>query len=181
MTPAGIDTTRRIGLPARLGITGDTHLGPRRAHLPERLVQGLATVDLIVHTGDVSSVAGWTLFEELGSVVGVLGNNDVEELSRHLPARVTLVAGETTILVTHGHLERGPSARAAVTRAWSGAADIVIFGHSHQPLREEVNGTTFLNPGSPTMKRRQTRFSYAILELDPNGGFEIEHVFFDER
>ena len=33
-------------------------------------------------------------------------------------------------------------------------ADLVLFGHSHQPLFERGQEVALLNPGSPTWKRR---------------------------
>jgi uncharacterized protein len=33
-------------------------------------------------------------------------------------------------------------------------AGLIVFAHSHQPVNEVVEGVRFLNPGSPTWKRR---------------------------
>jgi putative phosphoesterase len=45
-------------------------------------------------------------------------------------------------------------------------ADIIIFGHSHQPIIKTINKTLMLNPGSPISKRRERWFSVIILELE---------------
>jgi putative phosphoesterase len=45
-------------------------------------------------------------------------------------------------------------------------ADVVLFGHSHAPLIEQVDGGPLLvNPGSPTQRRRQPVHTVAWLEL----------------
>jgi predicted phosphodiesterase len=44
-------------------------------------------------------------------------------------------------------------------------ADAVVFGHSHIPLHEERDGFQIFNPGSPTDKRRQPRFTMGVGEV----------------
>ena len=40
----------------------------------------------------------------------------------------------------------------------------IVFGHSHIPLiRRLDDGTWLVNPGSPTDRRRQPDFSWALL------------------
>ena len=168
-------------MPARLLVTGDTHLGARRNWLPAELDFALSTAELIVHTGDFSTLDAYQLFQGYGELVAVAGNNDDPQFAATLPDRVTLEAGGRTIAIVHGHLERGPSAKAAVVREFAGRVDLVIFGHSHQPEWEEVQGTWFLNPGSPTMKRRAPHFSFATIEIDRDGEFAARHVYFDEQ
>jgi putative phosphoesterase len=45
-------------------------------------------------------------------------------------------------------------------------ADVVVFGHSHEPVVEPVaGGPLLLNPGSPTQRRRQPVHTVAWLEV----------------
>jgi predicted phosphodiesterase len=45
-------------------------------------------------------------------------------------------------------------------------ADVVVFGHSHDPLVEPVDGgPLLLNPGSPTERRRQPVHTVGWLEV----------------
>jgi putative phosphoesterase len=44
--------------------------------------------------------------------------------------------------------------------------DIIIFGHSHQPIIKTINKTLMLNPGSPTSKGKERWYSVIILELE---------------
>lgn len=172
---------QELVVPTRILVTGDTHLGARRDWLPEALTERMTQVDLIIHTGDFPSVAAMELFRARTDVLGVSGNNDCDELQHRLPERLVLTAGKTKIIVTHGHRERGRSARDGVTRAYQGSADMVVFGHSHRACWEEVNGTWFLNPGSSTMKRWEPQFSFAIVDLDRSGHFTVEFVYFDKQ
>ena len=45
---------------------------------------------------------------------------------------------------------------------------------------EERQGVVLFNPGSPTDKRFQKRYSYGILEIR-DGTFRLEHRFFDKK
>lgn len=45
-------------------------------------------------------------------------------------------------------------------------ARVVVFGHSHIPLLEDDGELLLLNPGSPTDKRRQTEFTFALLRVE---------------
>ena len=44
--------------------------------------------------------------------------------------------------------------------------DIIIFGHSHQPLCLNKNGILFFNPGSPTDKVFSESNSYGIITIN---------------
>jgi putative phosphoesterase len=45
-------------------------------------------------------------------------------------------------------------------------ACVVVFGHSHIPFLEEEDGLLLLNPGSPTDKRRQRDYTFALLRAE---------------
>ncbi len=169
----------RLEPPVRIVVTGDTHFSPRRNSLPDVLTEAMTASDLTIHCGDFCTRACQSMFEAHGPVLAVSGNNDEAELADVLPNRLRIEAGDVRLIVTHGHRERGSSARHAVQRSYVGQADIVIFGHSHQPIWEEVDDTWFLNPGSPTMKRREPRFSFATLEIDRDGAFNAFFTYFD--
>ncbi|MCM8820062.1 MAG: metallophosphoesterase family protein, partial [Candidatus Omnitrophica bacterium] len=44
--------------------------------------------------------------------------------------------------------------------------DIFVFGHSHFPIDEEIDGKIFFNPGSPTDKIYAPYCSYGSLEIN---------------
>lgn len=55
------------------------------------------------------------------------------------------------VFFTHGHLfavKRDPEFTALIEAALSCEADIALFGHTHEPYLDEVDGLTVLNPGS---------------------------------
>jgi uncharacterized protein len=167
--------------PIRVAVIGDTHLGRHRDWLPVELLEGIEGSDLILHTGDFSSKRAMELFRRFKPVLAVRGNNDEPDLASELPDRLTLTAGPLTIEVTHGHLERGRTAKEAVIKAYAGHAELVIFGHSHRAYCEKVDGTWFLNPGSPTMKRWEPMFSYVLLDIEQDGSFRFHTEYFERQ
>ncbi|MEX2425754.1 MAG: metallophosphoesterase [Thermomicrobiaceae bacterium] len=174
-------TTCRLEMPLRAMVTGDTHLNQRRDWLPRILVDAMIGADLILHTGDICTVSSKALFDAHGPVLAVAGNNEDDQLANSLPDRITLDVGGRSIILIHGHLEPGSSARTAVQKSYAGHSDIVIYGHSHKPQWEEVTGTWFLNPGSPTYKRRELQFSFAILTIAEDGEIDVKFTLFDEQ
>ena len=59
-------------------------------------------------------------------------------------------------------------------------ADVVLFGHSHLPHDEQVNGVHFFNPGSCGPRRFDYPVSVGIIELQ-NGEARSRHVPLDAR
>ena len=52
-------------------------------------------------------------------------------------------------------------------RRWFPDADVVVFGHSHDPVDAEgTDGQRLFNPGSATQRRRQPQASFGVLEVE---------------
>ncbi|HKG18673.1 MAG TPA: metallophosphoesterase family protein, partial [Candidatus Limnocylindrales bacterium] len=85
--------------------------------------------------------------------------------------------------LTHGDLGTGGTTpqRAAATFA-PDEVDIVLFGHSHIPLVQRLaDGRWLMNPGSPTDKRRQPRYSWGVIDIESADEIRPELRFFDGR
>lgn len=96
-------------------------------------------------------------------VNAVRGNCDLRST---LPRALTCAAGGVRIFATHGHLygvKHDPIYRELCEAALAENADVVLFGHTHEPFRDRTMGMELLNPGSigPT-----TRPSYGLILLD---------------
>ena len=124
----------------------------------------LRRADLILHGGDVSTVA---VLEELRSyapVAAVHGNNDEPALVASLPAETTVEVGAATIGLVHDAGRR--AGREARLLAKFPGCDAVVYGHSHLPQLDRVAGVWILNPGSPTERRRAPARSMIVLGAD---------------
>ncbi|HEX2577583.1 MAG TPA: metallophosphoesterase family protein [Aquihabitans sp.] len=148
----------------RVVVLSDTHVGPRSSRrLPDAAYGELATAEVILHAGDVVAA---DLLDELGGfapVHAVLGNND-HDLVGVLPEVLELTIDGVRVAMVHDSGARaGRPARLA--RRFPDA-DLVVFGHSHDPVDEVgVDGQRLLNPGSCTWKRRAPAHTLAVVDL----------------
>jgi len=134
--------------------------GSRR--LPEACVERLRAADLVLHAGDVSRA---TVLEELRAlgppVRAVFGNADEPALREALPERLVVEAGGARIGMVH---DPGPRVgREARLLGWFPGCRAVVYGHTHLPQVELVEGVWVLNPGSPTERRRSPAPSMLVL------------------
>jgi hypothetical protein len=169
----------------RIAAVSDTHLPKFGRVLPRALAEGVraARVDLIVHLGDFTEPFVPDLFEALAPFEAVAGNNDGPELLARFGRRKVLELDGMRAGLTHGDLgvASWTSAERARTAFGADGVGLVLFGHSHAPLVERVPGGPLLvNPGSPTDKRAQPRYSWALVEIE-GGESRAELRFFDDR
>lgn len=159
-----------------LGVVSDTHMPRFGKALPAALREGFARerVDVIVHCGDLVEAAVIPWFEAIAPFEAVAGNNDGADLVKRLGRKKILQFGEVRIGLTHGHEGVGRSTLARAQNTFKGdRVDAILFGHSHVPYCNRHDGVLLFNPGSPTDKRSQPRYSYGIIRivgtrLDPN-------------
>jgi len=74
------------------------------------------------------------------------------------------------LFLTHGHsyrLEEGFTSLAATAR--TNGAEAALFGHTHVPHCEMLNGIFLLNPGSVGRPRSKVGPTFAVLECPPSG------------
>jgi putative phosphoesterase len=188
-----------------LGITSDAHCNV--AALQAAVDQMSPIVDEFLFAGDAvyeyrMSSEIVDLIRNTGMQY-VLGNHEVELLSpggvrareadgvrqdaldylATVPYRVELRVGGKQLLMVHGspwapyndYVTRGS---AALRDCGNVDADILVLGHTHVPMVEQVNGTLVVNPGSIGESREhgaKDLVSYAILDTDSG---EVEFVRF---
>jgi uncharacterized protein len=146
-------------------VLADTHIrrGSSR-RLPDTVYAMLDGADAVLHAGDVVIPELIHELEGFAPTWAVLGNNDAE-LFGVLPETVEVTIDGVRIAMIH---DSGPrTGRPARMRRRFPEADIVVYGHSHDPedaAGEE--GQRLFNPGSPTERRRQPVHTVGLLELD---------------
>ncbi len=129
----------------------------------------LSDVDVIIHAGDFKTTQTFNLLREYKSFIGVWGNNDPEEIKALLNETEIVELEGYRIGIFHGHGTKGTTIERAYSRFSDIQTDVIIFGHSHQPVITTRQGVLLLNPGSPTCKRRERWFTCIILELSASG------------
>lgn len=129
----------------RIGILSDTHLDRVTETFKETVRREFQDVDLIVHAGDMTSraihdyLSNWRL-------LAVRGNMDDYDLSLSLPEqRIEEVEGRKVAIV-HGW--GSPVGLPELILQRFRDADLIIFGHTHEPLARWRGSTLLFNPGS---------------------------------
>jgi putative phosphoesterase len=132
--------------------------------LPDRCLELCRGADLLLHCGDVVSLAFWDELRALGPPLeGVHGNMDDAALQTLLPEHAFVDVEDVRIGMVH---VPGPSAgrEARLAAAFPGCG-AVIYGHTHVPQVERHGEMWILNPGSPTERRRAPIRAMLLLEV----------------
>jgi len=150
----------------RIGVISDTH-----GLLRPQVAPALAGVELIIHAGDVGSADVLNGLRGIARVVSIRGNVDHGLWAQGLPTTEVVEAEGRLIYVLHDLWARDLDPVAA-------GFQVVISGHSHQPLIRREAGVLYVNPGSAGPKRFSLPISLAILTIGAAGD-EAELVELD--
>jgi putative phosphoesterase len=133
-----------------------------------------------LHCGDFTDLIAADLFAVIAPFDAVAGNNDGAEIRERFGRKKILTIDGVRIGMVHGDQGAYAAPRNALGAFGSDEVDVICFGHSHRPLREQRGPLLMLNPGSPTDKRMNPRYSYAILRVDSGQVVEARlHYYFD--
>ena len=136
--------------------------------LPPACVARLRAADLVLHVGDLSSLAFLEELRALGPpVAAVSGNADEPAVKALLPPQRVVDVEGVRIGMTH---VPGPAAgrEGRLAARFPGCA-AVVYGHTHVAQVERLGAVWILNPGSPTERRRGS-LGHSMLELRVGAG-----------
>ena len=149
----------------RIGVISDTHIPGCGKHIPGIILDAFKQVDLIIHAGDIVSLG---VIDELKSVcakvVAVVGNMDQEEIKKKYPLKQVLEILGHRVGLMHGAGAALNLLQLLKDNFRDDHCDLIIFGHSHKPMNERMDGVLFFNPGSATDLSAAYN-SYGIIEL----------------
>jgi uncharacterized protein len=136
-----------------IAVISDTHLPKGSRALPPGCTERLLRAEVILHAGDLTGAAFLEGLATLGPPVeAVHGNMDEPALQASLPKERIVEAADVRIGMVH---IPGPRAgRAERLLARFPGCDAIVYGHTHVPQFERVDGVWILNPGSPTERRK---------------------------
>ena len=145
-------------------VLSDTHVPDHARALPVTLVPHLEWADVILHAGDLTSADVLAELRAYAPVHAVLGNIDGWDVrALALPETLRLELAGVRVGMIHDSGQR--VGREQRLRRRFPEADVIVFGHSHQPVDAVVDGVRFLNPGSPTWKRRAAEPTVARMTI----------------
>ena len=130
-------------------IISDSHASTIK-QLPERVVNKLKSVDMVLHAGDHTEES---LYEELSracDLYAVCGNTDSQALKSRLPRSLVVEVEDIKIGLTHP-IEGGiPFSIEKKVCSMFKDVDIVVYGHTHRAKVTRRADTLLINPGSVT-------------------------------
>jgi len=137
----------------RVGVISDTH-----GLLRSEAVAALTGSELIIHSGDIGSLAVLEGLQSIAPVVAIRGNNDKGAWTARLRPCEVIEVGEATLYVVHdlGELDLDPA---------TAGFHAVIAGHSHRPSIEMRKGVLYVNAGSAGPRRFSLPITVARLEV----------------
>jgi putative phosphoesterase len=166
----------------KVDVVSDAHLPRLGDRLPVALCDRFRDegVELILHLGHFTAPDVPRLFEALTPLDGVAGNNDPPSIAARFGRRKIVSLSGLRVGLVHGDGRRGTTLGRSLAAFAEDRIDVIGFGHSHQPLCERRGSPWLVNPGSPTDKRAEPRYSFAIMNT-ARGGVRPRLVFFDRR
>lgn len=163
----------------KIGVISDTHIPAAASGIPPRILASFKDCDLIIHAGDIVEKQVIRELEKIAETRVVRGNMDSTELKRILPEKIVFNVCGKSIGVTHGSGHPAKVVR-TVARMFRKKPDIIIFGHTHTPFNETVNGTLFFNPGSATDSFFAPYRSFGIIRIEGDD-VSAEIIRLDDR
>jgi len=149
----------------RIAVLADTHVHMLE-HLPKKIIDAIATADLIIHAGDFTDVQVLKELKRLREVKAVQGNMDSMELKTVLPVKETVEIENKRIGITHGSGSPWGIEEKVRKMFESDRIDIIVYGHSHQSQNKVIGDILLFNPGKATD-------SFGILTIDGEAKGEI--------
>ena len=162
----------------RIAVVSDTH-----GYFDLQLAHLLRGFDEIFHAGDVGSRPVLDQFRGLAPLVAVRGNVDAAVLE--LEPTVTCTRAGVTLYMLHelpksqslvrdwaqSHALPGKQAEHCrrFLESFPQEAQVVIFGHSHEPCAIVLGGKLFFNPGSAGKRRFSLPRCFGSLEISSQG------------
>ena len=156
----------------KIAVISDTHCHEWEEVHP-KMRDIIAECDIAIHCGDIVRqpvVDGFLDTSQKGIIVH--GNSDPVDLRESLPYTEVIEVEKVKIGITHpawGGPEFPPK---ELFKDFDEDLDIILFGHTHEPLKEDISGTLFINPGQG-YKSFMVDGTMAVITID-NGVVEAD-------
>jgi len=151
----------------KIGVISDTHIPERARVLPEKLCAELEKCDMIIHVGDMVTMEVVQALKKIcPNFKAVCGNMDPDPIKKQFPEKEIIQVGKFKIGLKHGN---GPPDKVlSLMKDFfeKDDVDMIIFGHSHNPINKKDGKIIFFNPGSPTDEIFAPYKSFGIIEIN---------------
>jgi uncharacterized protein len=142
----------------KIGVISDTH-----NFFDPRIPALLAGVEHILHAGDIGLPRILVELEQIAPVTAVSGNTDDPGL-HYRETEVVELGGKRFLI--HHIVDPHKLSEAVESRMARQRPDVIVFGHTHKPFCEVIEGRLFLNPGYAGKSRFGMPRTLAVLQCD---------------
>lgn len=151
----------------KIAFLGDTHKNKYGISLALKKIKELEA-NMIIHLGDCVDDIEIIKTDFNGEVLGVVGNCDC---TSRFPNNQIIDINGKKIFFTHGDLYGVKNSLSSILyKGEELEADIILFGHTHIMLSEEIDGIRLMNPGSiPKPSPWSVVGSVGFLEINDEG------------
>lgn len=141
----------------KIGLISDTH-----GLLRPQALAALQGCEQLIHAGDIGKPEILEALRAIAPLTVVRGNNDQDDSwASDVPFSARLDVEGMSIYVTH--------ILADVPKPLPDGIQVVVIGHSHKPLIQQIDGVMYINPGSAGPRRFKLPISVALLRIDDLG------------
>jgi len=162
----------------RIGLLSDTHIPDVAKELPLELMEAFRGVDLILHAGDIYTLSVLDDLERIAPVLAARGDDDYEDTLKDKRVKSTHILdfGGKTLQLIHERIYSPIWWQKTASSEQGNRPDIIVFGHAHRTIVRHINGTLFVNPGSPTFLNYLPRLgTVGVLDID-SGEVEVRII-----
>jgi len=146
-------------------VISDTHIPERAQKLPTQFTKQVSPDDIIVHAGDFTNLEVLQELQKLGKVYAVWGNMDEGRVKKVLPEIETFEVEGKKVGIYHGYGAPDNLEKKVYDKV-NQNLDVIVFGHSHTPYNQKLEGCLMFNPGSLSGNKNTGLPSYGTLNID---------------
>lgn len=151
-------------------IVGDTHVSSFEK-LPKKMIKLIKEADWVIHVGDYISIDVLYGFIKIKGprFRGVYGNADSLQIRAQTLAKDVIEISKKRIGITHpatgGTYENTKKKVLIEFRNYD--LDAIVYGHTHEPQIENMNGVLIINPGKGYLEEHYygAPTSVAVVEI----------------
>lgn len=147
-------------------IISDTHIPTVAKKLPPLLLKEIKKTNFTIHCGDFVSYSFYQNLSEVTKLYAVYGNMDEEKLKKTLPQKTIINCENIRIGLIHGRGGQDNLLSYINNEFKNNDVDIIIYGHSHEPMSLRRDNKLYFNPGSPTDTIFASYRSYGMIEIE---------------
>ena len=153
----------------KIGVISDTHVPDRFDSLREQVFDEFQGVDLVLHAGDATDFSVVQDLRGIAEVIAVYGNMCDHSMRDEVPFKCIINVDNFKIGLIHGHGFSRHALQASLLeefRKEGVVPDCIVYGHTHIPQNEIIDGVLFFNPGAGNPPTNDLPATVGFLDID---------------